>query len=330
MPAAVALAMIGAAALRAQDQFPFENELLARKRVFSVIGPGFRAIHPGPNGRYYILTAPAPAVQIFDGTGARLGQAPNTATAAAKSSALVYGESFDVDAAGNVVVADRGADAVKLYTPDGALALNVPVNAPSSVVLLSGGEIAVVNSTSSHLITVFDMTGKSGREFGNLEDVTPNDAVNRLANLGDLARDAANNIYFAFDFVPEPTVRKYDRGGYVDFEISLNTLEFEASAESARKSMARTDTKTPVLHRIITALGVDPANQDVWFAMGTLLIHFDKDGKRLANYRIYTASGARLEASAIMVEPDRLLIGNDPLGIYEFARPDKIQPGVAQ
>jgi hypothetical protein len=33
--------------------------------------------------------------------------------------------------------------------------------------------------------------------------------------------------------------------------------------------------------------------------------------------------GARMEASAILVERDRLLIGADPKGIYEFPRPDK-------
>ena len=32
---------------------------------------------------------------------------------------------------------------------------------------------------------------------------------------------------------------------------------------------------------------------------------------------------ARIEASVLLVEEDRLLIGADPLGVYEFARPDR-------
>ena len=32
---------------------------------------------------------------------------------------------------------------------------------------------------------------------------------------------------------------------------------------------------------------------------------------------------ARLEANTILIEKDRLIIGSDPLGIYEFERPDK-------
>jgi hypothetical protein len=58
-------------------------------------------------------------------------------------------------------------------------------------------------------------------------------------------------------------------------------------------------------------------------ALGDKLLHFDKEGNRRATYLIYTPEGARLEANTILVEQDRLIIGSDPLGIYEFERPDK-------
>jgi hypothetical protein len=78
------------------------------------------------------------------------------------------------------------------------------------------------------------------------------------------------------------------------------------------------------LHRIISAVGVDPQTQDVWLAIGTLLIHFDKEGQRIASFRTFTPGGARLEPSMILVEPDRLLIGADPQGTYEFPKPAKL------
>ncbi len=53
----------------------------------------------------------------------------------------------------------------------------------------------------------------------------------------------------------------------------------------------------PILHRILNAIGVDPQNQDIWLASGTLLMHFDKDGMRVASYRTYMPGGARLEAA---------------------------------
>jgi len=61
----------------------------------------------------------------------------------------------------------------------------------------------------------------------------------------------------------------------------------------------------------------------VWIALHNTLLHFDQEGNRRASYKIYTPEGARLEATTILVEADRLLIGEDPLGIYEFSRPDK-------
>jgi hypothetical protein len=75
------------------------------------------------------------------------------------------------------------------------------------------------------------------------------------------------------------------------------------------------------LHRIINAMGIDPQSHEVWLAIGTQLMHFDKEGNRLATYRTYMPSNARLEAGTILVEPDRLLIGADPQGIYEFRKP---------
>jgi len=64
-------------------------------------------------------------------------------------------------------------------------------------------------------------------------------------------------------------------------------------------------------------------NGDVWMALHNTLIHFDKEANRRSEYQIYTPKGARLEANTILVEEERLLIGADPLGVYEFPRPDR-------
>ena len=74
---------------------------------------------------------------------------------------------------------------------------------------------------------------------------------------------------------------------------------------------------------MLTAVGVERATGEVWIALHNTLLHFDKDGNRRASYQLYTAEGARLDANTILVEKDRLLIGSDPLGVYEFERPDK-------
>jgi hypothetical protein len=306
---------------RAQEQFQFESDLIAQRRVFEGVGPGFRAIHHGPNGNYYILTAPSAAVQIYDGAGKRVGQIP--AETAAKGASLVYGESFDVDREGDLAVSDRGANAVKVFTAKGALATTIPVSGPASIALLPGGEIAIANPNTPRLITVYDFAGRQVREYGDREEIVEDADINNKVNIGRLEADETGNTYFAFDYLPEPTARKFDRVGYLTMEISLKTLEFQPAAQSARRAIFRSERGTPAFHRIITALGVDPQTQEVWVAIGTLLMQFDKDGQRLASFRTYMPGGARIEASTILVERDRLLIGADPQGIYQFSHPAK-------
>jgi hypothetical protein len=319
-----ALAAIFSCAARAQEPYQYEGDLMARRRVFDGVGAGFRAIRRGPNGNYYILTAPAPAVLIYDAAGKRVGQVPSESSAATKGAALVYGESFDVDRDGRVAVCDRGANTVKIYSPAGSLITAIAIPTPVSVVFLTGGEIAVASPEGDHLVTAYDLTGKVVRDFGDREEIADRGDVNAQVNFGDLAADGAGNTYFAFDYLPEPTVRKFDHQGYLAMEISLTTLEFEPAAQAARKAIARSETGIPSLHRILNGIGVDPQTQDVWLASGTLLMHFDKDGQRIASFRTFTPGGARLEPSMILVEPDRLLIGADPQGTYEFPKPAKL------
>jgi hypothetical protein len=316
-----AIAALAPSPFRAQEQFQFESDLVAQRRVFESVGPGFRAIHHGPNGNYYILTAPSAAVQIYDGAGKRVGQLPSES--AAKGASLVYGESFDVDREGDLAVSDRGTNAVKVFTAKGALATTIPVSGPASIALLPGGEIAIANPSTMRLITVYDFAGRQVREYGDREEIAEDADVNNKVNIGRLEADETGNTYFAFDYLPEPTARKFDRVGYLTMEISLKTLEFQPAAQSARRAIFRSERGTPAFHRIITALGVDPQTQEVWVAIGTLLMQFDKDGQRVASFRTYMPGGARIEASTILVERDRLLIGADPQGIYQFPHPAK-------
>jgi hypothetical protein len=311
----------------AQEPYQFENDLVAKKRVYRDIGAGFREIRRGPDGNYYVLTAPAPAVLIYDASMKLVGQVPSKSASGAKGALLAYGESFDVDHEGRVVVCDRGANSVKVYSPSGTLSIAIPVRAPVSVVFLPGDEFAVTSPEGEHLVIAYDLAGKMVRDYGDREEIADRADMNTQVNFGRLAADEAGNNYFAFDYLPEPTVRKFDRVGYLAMEISLKTLEFEPAAQAARKAIARSEDSAnsiPSMHRIISAVGVDPRTQEIWIAVGTLLMRFDKDGQRISSFRTYLPGGARMEASQILVEPDRLLIGADPQGIYEFPKPQKL------
>ena len=90
-------------------------------------------------------------------------------------------------------------------------------------------------------MTVYDLTGNVVRDYGDREEIADRADINNQVNFGHLAADETGNTYFAFDYLPEPTVRKFDHAGYLAMEISLTTLEFQPAAQAARKAIARSE-----------------------------------------------------------------------------------------
>jgi hypothetical protein len=306
-----------------------EGDLTAKQRVFSTIGPGLRAIKRGADGRLYILASPSPGLTVFDATGKQvltIGELPNSAGSANGSQSLIaFGEDCDADADGIIYVADRGANLIRVFSPDGTPLRSIPVKNPISVAALPEGEIAVGTLREPHLVIVFDKNGRVVREFGDPEPIAERPELNRFLNIGRLATDASGHLFYAFSYLPEPTVRQYDHLGYARQDIQYTALEAWPAAQAARKEIERQERRgdQPSLKRILTAVGVDRSNGEVWIALYNTLLHFDTEGNRRASYKIYTPQDARLEATTILVEKERLIIGSDPLGLYEFERPDK-------
>ena len=220
----------------------------------------------------------------------------------------------------------RGVNAVQVFSADGTLLRSIPVTTPVSVASLGEGEVAVATLRDPHLVIVFDKNGRDVREFGDLEQISDREDLNRFLNIGQLASDAQGHLYYGFAYTPEPTVRQYDRNGYgAGPDVQYLALEAAPAAQAIRREIVRQEKhqKSPSFKRVLTAMGVDRTNGEVWMAVGNTLLHFDKDGTRRASYQIYTPEGARLEANAILIENNRMVIGGDPIGVYEFDRPDK-------
>src|ERR1700682_3689923 len=95
-----------------------DDQLTARRRLFPSVGPGLRAIRHDANGKYYLMVSPSVGVVVFDSHGKQLATVGAAAldSAANKSASAVmpgganiaFGEDCDVDAQGNILVADRG------------------------------------------------------------------------------------------------------------------------------------------------------------------------------------------------------------------------------
>ena len=325
IPAGLCLLACLASAGRAQD---LDEELTAKSRILPTIGPGLRCIHIGPDGNTYVLTAPATSVSVFGKDGKLVKNVPSYAETAGPQSqelrTIRFGESMDVDANGTVYVADRAANALKIWDKAGNARM-VQVNAPLSVAALPDGEAAVTTLRDPHLVIVFDKNGRDVREFGDPEPLTDRTDLNRFLNIGELATDAQGHLFYAFAYTPEPTVRQYDRFGYAGQDVQYLAIDAAPEAQAIRREIQRQEKKSgaPIFKRVLTAVGIDRESGEVWMAVGNSLHRFDKEGTRRAGYKLYTPEGARLEASIIVVEKNTLLIGSDPLGIYVFERPDK-------
>jgi hypothetical protein len=300
-----------------------ELSLNAKRRLFPSVGLGVRGIKGGPDGRYYVLTAHA--VLVFDAGGSKSGEIPSPSAKGKKADGMNFAEAFDIGSDGRVYVADRGANALRVFSPAGAAVLTVSFPSPTGIVALSGGEFAATTSTAAHLISVFDMNGAELRTFGDPVDLAETPEFNQHLSIARLATDAASNIYVAFTFFPEPTVRKYDRFGYAALETVLNTPEFAPAAQAIRREVKRQDSKGGPLQlkQRLSAVGVDPETQSVWLVIGDEVLRFDHDGKLLMQYTVYMPDGSHFEPNYIFLERDDILLSTDSQGIYEFPRPDK-------
>ena len=325
----IALAMLCLCGVLWAGTSEVDEQLMARRRLFPAIGPGLRALRHSANGNYYVLASPSVGVVVFDASGQQLttiGASPETSSAnKANSAPIAFGEDCDVDTQGNIYVADRAGNRVVVFSQDGKMLRTFAVNSPVSLAALPDGEVAVATLQQTHLVTVYGLTGKIVREFGELESVSSRADLERFANVGRVASDPQGHLYYGFTYMPEPLVRQYDRFGYAGQSFEFTGLDAYSEASATRKEIERQEARNtpPLLHPILTAFGVDTVNGDVWMGLHNTLVHFDKDGNRQSEYQVYTARGARIEASVILVEENRLLIGSDPLGVYEFQRPDR-------
>lgn len=209
----------------------FRTVIESRQRVFPSLGAGVTALKRDSAGRFYILAKPANTISVYSTAGELVGHIPNAASAGA----IRYAVDIDVTPGGLIAVADRGMNAIEVFRPDGSLVSRTPIVAPTSVVALGDDEFAVTSLMSKRLVEVISRRGEVLRSFGEPGDIgdqpdnAQNDAQKTLHNFGMIYGDSAGDIYFAFTGVPDPTVRKYDRYGYLAYQSSIPKREFGAA-----------------------------------------------------------------------------------------------------
>ena len=197
---AVVGALLPVAGTRWAGPAEIDDDLMASRRVFPGIGPGLRAVRHSANGNYYVLASPSLGLAIFDAKGKQISvigaPPPAPVTNKAGRAAIAFGEDCDVDAEGNVYVADSVYNLVTEFSPDGKQLRSFPVNSVLSLAVLPEGEVAVSKLQQSHHVTVYGLDGKVAREFGETESLSTRSDVDRYMNLGRVASDPQGHIYY--------------------------------------------------------------------------------------------------------------------------------------
>ncbi|MGH9575786.1 MAG: hypothetical protein ACRD40_19940 [Candidatus Acidiferrales bacterium] len=205
------------------------NMVPAEGRVFPQVNGGIIAMREDSVGRFYVLANPGHALQIFEANGSKAGEIPR---AGSPVSQFGYAADFDIASNGDIVIADRGRNIVYTFSPEGSLKSKASVFAPTSVVALSNGQIAVTTLRTEHPIEIFDENGQLVRGFGEphvISNPSPDeeDATTPppLADTGRIIGDSADNLYFGVLSATNPQIKKFDRFGYAAFS---SNVPFEA------------------------------------------------------------------------------------------------------
>jgi hypothetical protein len=208
----------------------FESAVLSRARVFPEFSSGVVVMKRDSAGHYYVLATPPNVIWILSGDGKRIGQIPRAGSDTMK---IQYAVDFDLSPEGRVLVADRAANAVEVFSPDGTQLAKIPVFAPTGVVALPNDQFAVSTLRSKRLVEIRSDQGALVRSFGDPTDAGINPDSQQLQVLGKISGDGAGDIYFAFTAVPDPTVRRYDRYGYVTSEATFAAELYDRSPAPA-------------------------------------------------------------------------------------------------
>jgi hypothetical protein len=240
--------------------------LEARGRVFPAVGPGVTALKRDPSGRYYVLAKPATVISIYDSNGNLTGRIPN---ANSQGSTITYAVDIDLSSEGLLFVADRGANAVEVFKPDGSLVARIPVATPTSIVALSGGQFAITSLTSKRLVQIRDEHGGLVRSFGDPTEVEDDAASKPLMDLGKIFGDSSDHICFAFTSVQDPSLRIYDRYGYVGYQASIpeNTFAYASGRPQDRAEFVMNLSRFTLSDQVAGSLSVGTSG-DVKFGGG--------------------------------------------------------------
>jgi hypothetical protein len=314
----VVLALALPGSVRAQD------EVRAYRQIAYESGHGTQALKKGQGDNYYAVNHFDKCVWKFSGSGSTVGRISSVGMGPAD---LLVPKDLAVDRAGSVIIADSGADRVKVFSQQGDLQNSFPYKHPQHVAVLSDGSILVSGFPRDGLISVLDKQGRIVREIGTPAKVVDIPFLNAIHNMGTITVDAEDDIFFVFEYMVTPTVRKYRPDGTLlaewHFEggetLAKNVQRAKGAFQKNKDSGQKAGSYGGV--PVLTAAAYDEDTKSLWIASGQQLTRLDSSGQEVRTVKVVRPDGRPLSIDGIIVQRDVIQASSFLAGIFEFPKP---------
>lgn len=292
------------------------TELLVTRRVALESG-GWRTggVQRDGEGNYYVLSPTAGVVWIYDKDFGPKGHIAVGGDAEGRGV-----RDFAVGRGGELAVADwDDGGKIRVFNKEGTVLSEFAVPRPWSVAVFSTGEILVSGHQRDRLVSVFSQDGAPLYGFGGLLPVVTEPDRNAWLNVGQLAVDDQDNIYYAFSFAPEATIHKFSRDGRL---LAQFRPEGERLRQAAVEARARLEEKQGFGGLVlISDIALDPENGDLW--VGSVhLYQLSPEGATEAVYQLKVGSGRSVNANHILVAEEQLVVTSRLHGVWTVPKPD--------
>lgn len=293
-------------------------ELRATERVFPEVRFITGPVRQDRRGNYYVSDRHTRTIRIYNEFFNPIGTIGGMGRGAAD---LGGTETFAVTADGKVVTV--GLEEIKIFNSAGVAERTFRSWRTMALDVMSTGEILVSGFPEDKLIHVFSPEGKLLREFGEPVFGDEDQSNKGYLNTGLIAVDSDDNIYYAFRFLPEPTIRKYDREGNLlaEFHPDAKMIR-EAGSESQRRiEKMRAGDRDAGFRPVFATLTVDEATGDIWASMGPYIYRLSPDGKVRSAYRFVSPEGFPAPVRQILLQKDRMIIAASSWGVLMAPKP---------
>lgn len=198
---------------------------------------------------------------------------------------------------GNFYVSDSASD-IKLIGANGKVLNKIPVTGATSF-SVHKNNLIVASISDNSLLHLYDKTGNLQKSFGDLKDFDSNNfAQNSFLNSGKIAISPQGEIYYAYTFALEPSVRKYSFDGKLLSEFRVEGAAVVLQLKREKDFLQTKDAATVGGINVITSIAYDAQTNHIFIGTNGgagrngitrnsgVIYEYDSDGQKLHEYAL--------------------------------------------